>query len=82
MNLELITIEKTELVRLINESVRSAVAEALAPRDEMLTKSEAAKYLKKSHSTITRMMKAGLPHHGNGHPTFIRSELDAWLARN
>lgn len=80
--MEIVAIEKTELLRLINESVRSAVAEALAPRDQILTKDEAAKYLKKSHSTLTRMMKQGLPHHGNGHPTFIRSELDAWLARN
>lgn len=79
---ELVTIEKSELVRIINETVTAAVERALTPRDAILTKAEAAKHLKKSGSTITRLMKKDLPYHGPGRPTFKLSELDAWLERN
>lgn len=80
--MEIVTVEKTELMRLIESAVSSAVAKVLKPPDEIMTKDEAAKYLKKSTSTITRWMKTGLPYHGNGRPTFKRSEIDEWLAKN
>lgn len=80
---EIVTIEKAELVRLIDMSVSDAVERAkLSPKmPKILTKTEVAKYLKKSHSTINRWMRShGLPYHGAGRPTFKRSEVDAWLA--
>ena len=81
---EIVTIEKAELVRLIDMSVSDALERAKLPTKipEIMTKAEVAKYLKKSHSTITRWMRShGLPYHGAGRPTFKRSEVDAWLAQ-
>jgi excisionase family DNA binding protein len=65
-------------------SVSDALERAKLPTKipEIMTKAEVAKYLKKSHSTITRWMRShGLPYHGAGRPTFKRSEVDEWLAR-
>jgi len=81
---EIVTIEKTELVRLIDLSVSEALERAVrsTTAPELMTKTEVAKYLKKSHSTINRWMRNhGLPYHGTGRPTFNRSEVDAWLAQ-
>lgn len=81
---EIVTIEKTELVRLIDMSVSDALERAKLPAKmpDIMTKADVATYLKKSHSTITRWMRShGLPYHGAGRPTFRRSEVDAWLAQ-
>jgi len=81
---EIITIEKTELIRLIDVSVADAIEKAIrsAKPPEIMTKDEVAKYLKKSRATINRWMRFnGLPHHGIGRPTFNREEVDAWLAQ-
>lgn len=81
---EIVTIEKSELVRLIDLSVSDALERSKLPSrlPEIMTKADVAKYLKKSHSTITRWMRRhGLPYHGAGRPTFKRSEVDAWLAQ-
>ena len=80
---EIITIEKTELIRLIDTSVAGAIEKAIhsSQPPQIMTKSEVAKYLKKSGATINRWMrKNGLPYHGVGRPTFNRAEVDAWLA--
>lgn len=80
---EIITIEKTELMKLIDVSIAGAIERAIhsSQPPELMTKAEVAKYLKKSHATINRWMRYnGLPHHGVGRPTFNRSEVDAWLA--
>lgn len=79
MQVEFVTIEKNELIRLIDCTVKEAIADALKPTDEVLSKREAASYLKCSAATLTRRMKEGLPHSGNGNPKFRRSELDKWL---
>lgn len=79
---EVITIEKAELIRLLDTSVSDAIERAIrsAAPPEMMTKDEVAKYLKKSHATINRWMRNnGLPFHGVGRPTFNRAEVDAWL---
>jgi len=81
---EIVTIEKAELIRLIDmtvsENLERAIRSATPP--EIMTKAEVAKYLKKSHSTINRWMRAhGMPYHGTGRPTFNRSEVDAWFAK-
>lgn len=83
--LEIVTIEKAELVRLIDVSVSDALERSKLPArmPEIMTKADVAKYLKKSHSTITRWMRShGLPYHGAGRPTFRRSEVDAWLTQS
>ncbi|HRJ88579.1 MAG TPA: helix-turn-helix domain-containing protein [Pyrinomonadaceae bacterium] len=80
---EIITIEKEELIRLIDTSVAGAIEKAIhsSQPPQIMTKSEVAKYLKKSSATINRWMrKNGLPFHGVGRPTFNRTEVDAWLA--
>ena len=81
---EIITIEKAELVRLIDMSISGAVERAIrsAKPPEIMTKAEVAKYLKKSNATVNRWMRYnGLPHHGVVRPTFNRAEVDAWLAQ-
>lgn len=81
---EIVTIEKSELIRLIDSSIAGAVERAIraAKPPEIMTKAEVAKYLKKSHATINRWMRYnGLPFHGVGRPTFNRAEVDAWFAR-
>lgn len=74
--MEVITIEKTELVELIESSVARAVERAMSPPDEIMTFDELAAYLKRSRATITRLKKRGLPHRDN---RFRRSEVDAWM---
>lgn len=79
---EVITIEKTELVRLIDSSISCAIEKAISSSKtpEIMTKAEIAKYLKRSNATINRWMRYhGLPYHGVGRPTFNRAEVDAWL---
>lgn len=80
---EVVTIEKAELIRLLDTSISGAIERAIrstAP-PEIMTKSEVAIYLKKSRATINRWMRNnGLPYHGAGRPTFNRAEVDAWLA--
>ncbi|HMO82193.1 MAG TPA: helix-turn-helix domain-containing protein [Pyrinomonadaceae bacterium] len=81
---EVITIEKSELIRLIDATVARAIENAInsVKPPEIMTKAEVAKYLKKSHATINRWMRNhGLPYHGIGRPTFNRAEVDAWLAQ-
>ena len=81
---EIVTIEKAELMILIETSVATAIEKAIrnTKPPAIMTKDEVAKYLKKSHATINRWMrKNGLPYHGVGRPTFNREEIDAWLAR-
>ena len=81
---DVITIEKTELIRLIDESVAGAIEKAIstARPPDIMTKAEIAKYLKKSNATINRWMRYhGLPYHGVGRPTFNRVEVDEWLAQ-
>lgn len=78
--IEIVVIERSELLRLISETVTSAVERAQIPRrDEVLTKAEAAGHLNKSNSTVSRLMKQGLPSHGPGRPSFRLSELNAWM---
>ncbi len=79
---EIITIEKSELIRLIDLSIEGAIERAIhsSQPPEIMTKAEVAKYLKKSSATINRWMRLnGLPYHGVGRPTFSRTEVDAWL---
>ena len=81
---EVITIEKSELIRLIDATVAGAIEKAInsAKPPEIMTKAEVAKYLKKSHATINRWMRYhGLPYHGIGRPTFNRAEVDEWFAQ-
>ncbi len=81
---EVITVEKTELIRLIDESVAGAIEKVIgsAKPPDIMTKAEIAKYLKKSNATINRWMRYhGLPYHGVGRPTFNRVEVDEWLAQ-
>lgn len=79
-SMEIVTIEKSELLELIEATVEKAVASALSsPRDEIMTLDETAAYLKRSRSTITRLKKQGLPHRDN---RFRRSEVDAWWISN
>ncbi|MFZ1701040.1 MAG: helix-turn-helix domain-containing protein [Pyrinomonadaceae bacterium] len=81
---EVITIEKAELIRLIDTSIAGAIERAInsSKPPDIMTKSEVAKYLKKSHATINRWMRHhGLPYHGVGRPAFNRAEVDAWLAQ-
>lgn len=80
---EVVTIEKAELIRLIGMSLSGAVERAIrsAKPPEIMTKAEVAKYLQKSRATINRWMRyQGLPFHGDRRPTFNRAEVDAWLA--
>jgi len=77
--MEIITIEKSELLRLIDETVTHAVERALSPPEEIMTRAEVRSYLKRSDSTLTRMIRRGLPHRNN---RFRRSEVDAWLGVN
>jgi len=81
-NIQIVTIPKTELMALIDDIVTKAISRALNPPDEVMTKSELAAYLKKSNATITRWMADGMPHKKGGRPTFLRSEIDRWLASN
>lgn len=81
---EVITIEKTELIRLIETSVAGAIEKAINSTrpPEIMTKAEVAKYLKKSLPTINRWMRYhGLPYHGVGRPTFSRADVDEWLTQ-
>ena len=81
---EVITIEKTELIRLIDLSISGAIERAISSSKapDITTKAEVGKYLKKSPATINRWMRYhGLPYHGIGRPTFNREEVDAWLAQ-
>lgn len=81
---EIVTIEKSELIRLIDISIAGAVERAIrsVKPPEIMTKAEVAKYLKKSLPTINRWMRHnGLPFHGVGRPTFNRAEVDAWFAQ-
>jgi excisionase family DNA binding protein len=81
---EIIAVEKAELIQLIETSVSNAIEKAMrsVQPPEIMSKDEVAKYLKKSPATINRWMrKNGLPYHGVGWPTFNREEVDAWLAR-
>lgn len=81
---EIVTIEKAELIRLIDMTVAEAIEKAIraAKPPEIMTKDEVGKYLKKSRATINRWMRFnGLPYHGVGRPTFNREEVDAWLAQ-
>jgi excisionase family DNA binding protein len=81
---EIVTIEKAELIQLIEISVSGAIEKAIRSTKppEIMTKDEVAKYLKKSRATINRWMRHnGLPYHGVGRPTFNREEVDAWLTR-
>lgn len=74
--MEIVTIEKSELLKLIDVTVTKAVERVLAKPDEIMTLDQTAAYLKRSRSTITRLKKQGLPHRDN---RFRRSEVDAWL---
>jgi excisionase family DNA binding protein len=81
---EVITVEKAELIRLIDASVEGAIEKAInsSKAPDIMTKAEVAKYLKKSGATINRWMRHhGLPYHGVGRPTFNRAEVDKWLAQ-
>lgn len=82
MYVEVVTIPKDELVDLIDRAVHKAVESVLNPPDEIMSKAELAKYLKRSPATITRLMKKGLPYRGPGRPTFKRSDVDRWLSLN
>ena len=78
--MDIITIEKTELIALIDAAVTKAVERVLMPAsDEPLTFDEIARYLKRSRATISRLKKRGLPHRNN---RFRRSEVDDWLLRH
>lgn len=82
--IEVVTIEKIELIRLIDTSVAGAIEKALnsVKPPDIMTKAEVAKYLKKSSATINRWMRIhGLPYHGVGRPTFNRAEVDAWMSQ-
>lgn len=82
MQVEFVTIDKAELERLIESTVTRVLERVLTPTDQIMSKAEAAKYLNKSSSTITRMMKRGLPYNGTGRPLFKRSEIDKWTDPN
>lgn len=78
--MEIITIEKTELLELIESSVARAVERVLSPPDEVMTFDELCTYRNRSRATINRLIKRGLPRQRDGR--FRRSEVDEWLARN
>lgn len=81
---EVITIEKTELIGLIDSSISCVIEKAISSSKtpEIMTKAEVAKYLKRSNATINRWMRYhGLPYHGVGRPTFSRAEVDEWFAQ-
>lgn len=82
MSVEVITIERSELEKLIESTVARAVARTIAPPDKVMTKAETAAYIKKSQATLTRYMRKGMPHSTVGRPTFRQSEVDRWLAVN
>lgn len=82
MQVEFITIEKAELVRLIDASVTTAIERVLSRPDEVLSKQAVADYLQVSVATITRYMSKGLPRLKGGRPKFRRSEVDRWIASN
>ena len=72
MQVEFITIEKAELVRLIDASVTTAIERVLSRPDEVLSKQAVADYLQVSVATITRYMSKGLPRLKGGRPKFRR----------
>ena len=81
---EIVTIEKGELIHLIESAIETAIEKAIrsVKPPEIMNKEEVGRYLKKSPATINRWMrKKGLPYHGVGQPTFKRDEIDTWLAR-
>lgn len=79
-DMEIITIEKSELISLIDAAVTQAVERALQPQDEVMTLEQLCTYRKRSRATINRLVKRGLPRESDGR--FKRSRIDAWLADN
>jgi excisionase family DNA binding protein len=77
----------------IRETVASVVREEIgrfladflpAKGDAVFTKSEVARHLKVSESTIGRWMRLQndpIPRTKGGHPRFLQSEVDRWLER-
>lgn len=85
MQVEIITIEKAELERLIRRTA-SLVADDLRSDleshriPELMTKTELADYLRCDASKINRYMQTGLPFEQfGGHPRFRKTDIDQWL---
>lgn len=78
--MEIVTIEKSELLGLIEDSVARAVERVLRPPDEIMTTEELCRHLRRSRATIRRYVRDGMPQHGPGR--FRRSTVDAWLAEH
>lgn len=84
MQVEVVTIEKSELSRII-ERTAFAVAmhlrsEFSKPIPEIMTKAELADYLRCDVSKINRLMKEDLPYEIFGsHPRFRKTSIDDWL---
>lgn len=87
MTVEVITLDKAELDRII-ERTAERVAEAMRndlvkPLPELMTKNELADYLRCDVSKINRLMKEGLPSEMFGsHPRFRKADIDRYLRGN
>lgn len=80
--MEIITIERSDLIALIDQTVTRALERHLSPPDEIMTIDETAAYLKRSRSYVALAKRSdknphGMPHKDN---RFRRSEVDRWLA--
>jgi predicted DNA-binding transcriptional regulator AlpA len=82
MELEVVTLTRQDLTKLIQETVRVTVSEFRRDRvPPIMNKAQAADYLGKSVATINRYMREGMPFRkdGTGYPEFYRTELDRWI---
>jgi len=79
-NQGIIVMEKGAFEQLLQQGLTNVI-KATQPKffveEEILTKKEAADYLKVSESTLGIMMRDGIltPHRPGSHPRFLKSEL-------
>jgi excisionase family DNA binding protein len=84
MTVEVITLERSELERIIDRAAKHAVMELRndlhKPTPEIMTKAELAEYLRCDVSKVNRFMSKGMPFTRFGtNPRFYKSEIDTWL---
>jgi len=83
----LVVIRVSELINLIQESMKEEISKTISesvPPDEILNIEDLTKLLKISRGFEHRLRKLGLPYHvigiGSGSIRYIRSEVIAWVS--
>ena len=79
---EVITLTRPELERLIQQTVRVTVTEFTSNRiPPLMDKAQVAEYLGKTTATINRYMREGMPFRkiDGGYPEFYKFDIDRWL---